>query len=65
MQNPVKLAPHPKYPDMFYLEWEDGVLSADFYNLTRANDILKYYDGYTQNYDYLEETRKKRGRVKV
>ena len=27
-----------KYPEMFRLKWPDGVLSADFYNITRARE---------------------------
>lgn len=27
-----------KYPSMFRIKWPDGILSADFYNLTRARD---------------------------
>lgn len=34
---------------MFRLEWKDGVLSEDMYNLTRAKDILKNYGEYRKN----------------
>ena len=33
----MKIVAHPKYPDMFYIQWPDGVLSQDFYNISRAN----------------------------
>lgn len=36
-------------PVMFKLQWEDGTLSEDCYNLTRANDILRNYDNYVKN----------------
>jgi hypothetical protein len=41
---PIKIV-----PVMFKLEWEDGTLSEDCYNLTRANDILRNYDKYMKN----------------
>lgn len=34
---------------MYRLRWPDGVLSTDFYNWTRANDILNNYDYYSRN----------------
>lgn len=46
---PTKIVEHKKYQGMYYLVWEDGVKSQDFYNLTRANDILKNYDEYRLN----------------
>lgn len=45
----VKITEDNKYKDMFRLEWSDGVLSEDFYNLTRANEILKNYDEYVKD----------------
>lgn len=45
-RNPIKITPDTKYPTMFRLEWEDGTLSADFYNLSRAHDILLHYTDY-------------------
>lgn len=38
---PYKLKKHEEYP-MYYLVWEDGVVSKDFYNLTWANHHLKF-----------------------
>lgn len=35
-----------KYPSMYRVKWADGILSEDFYNKTRAHDILKHYDKY-------------------
>ena len=32
----MKIIPYEKYPGMYQLQWEDGTLSADFYNKTRA-----------------------------
>lgn len=36
MKRPVKVIPDSTYPGMYRVEWEDGVLSQDFYNYTRA-----------------------------
>ena len=44
MEPPIKVV-----PVMFKLQWEDGTLSEDCYNLTRANDILRNYDKYMKN----------------
>lgn len=46
---PIRAVVDSKYPNMHRLQWEDGVLSADMYNLTRANDILRNYDRYVDN----------------
>jgi Helix-turn-helix domain of resolvase len=45
---PIRVVPDAKYPTMLRLQWADGTLSADMYNLTRANDILRHYDGYLE-----------------
>jgi hypothetical protein len=31
-----ELSPHPEYKKMFYVKYENGSLSEDFYNRTRA-----------------------------
>lgn len=49
MSKPTEMVKDEKYPEMYRLKWADGVLSADFYNLTRAKDILKNYDFYRNN----------------
>lgn len=46
---PVQIIKDIKYQDMYRLEWEDGIPSADMYNLTRAYDILLHYDQYVFN----------------
>lgn len=46
---PVKITQDRKYPSQYRLEWKDGVQSEDFYNLTRANDILNNYASYRYN----------------
>ena len=43
---PVRIVKDPQYPEMYRLQWEDGSLSADYYNYTRAMDILKNYREY-------------------
>lgn len=48
---PTKLKKHKEYP-MYYLVWEDGVVSKDFYNLTWANQHLKYLADQNYKSDY-------------
>jgi hypothetical protein len=43
---PTGIVRDSTHPGMFRLLWEDGVLSADMYNLSRAYDILRNYDAY-------------------
>ena len=43
MLKPVKIVPDRLFKGLYRLAWADGTLSADFYNLTRANDNLRYY----------------------
>lgn len=43
-ERPIGIVKDEKYPKMYRLLWGDGSVSADFYNLTRAKDNLKYYD---------------------
>lgn len=37
----MKLQKHKQYPNMYYLVWEDGTKSSDFYNKTRASEIKR------------------------
>jgi hypothetical protein len=46
---PTKIVKHETYPDMYRLEYEDGYISKNFYNLTRAADILKNYKDYCKS----------------
>lgn len=46
---PIMIIEDQDHTGMFRLLWEDGVLSEDFYNATRANDILNNYDEYRNN----------------
>jgi len=29
------------YPNMYWVEWPDGTLSDDFYNITRAKEYVR------------------------
>lgn len=40
------------HPNMYRIKWPDGVLSADFYNKTRARDISRHINF------YLDRTRR-------
>lgn len=44
--NPIAIEQDKEYPQMYRLKWADDVLSEDFYNLTRAKDILRNYASY-------------------
>lgn len=57
---PSGIVEHKTYKGMYYLEWADGVKSVDFYNLTRAKDILKNYDSYVKNTEMEGNTRARR-----
>lgn len=46
---PKEIIEDKVYKGMYRLKWSDGVLSEDFYNLTRANDILANYDLYVSS----------------
>jgi len=35
------IIPDKKYPNMYRVQWPDGVLSEDFYNLARAKEHLR------------------------
>jgi len=43
---PVDIVQDATYPNLYRLKWEDGVLSDDLYNRTRAVEILRNYDFY-------------------
>lgn len=36
----MKLVEHTTYKEMFYIQWDDGIKSEMFYNLTRATELL-------------------------
>ncbi len=46
---PVKVIKDKYVPLMFRLQWSNGDLSSDYYNETRANDILNNYFAYKDN----------------
>lgn len=37
----MKLVEHQSHKGMYYVQWPDGTLSADFYNKTRAKEFCK------------------------
>lgn len=41
---PVSIVPDKLFWGFYRLVWADGIVSADFYNLTRAKDNLAHYD---------------------
>ncbi len=49
LEKPTKIVKDMKYSNMYRLQWKDRVQSEDFYNLTRANDILRNYLEYAKN----------------
>ncbi len=46
---PIKVIKDKYVPLMFRLQWANGDLSSDYYNETRANDILNNYFAYKDN----------------
>lgn len=48
-EKPTKVVPCEEYPGLYRLQWKSGDLSQDYYNLTRAKDILKHYREYRKN----------------
>lgn len=45
---PIRVVPDGKHQNMYRLQWADGELSADMYNLQRAKDILRNYAAYRE-----------------
>lgn len=37
----MKLIKHTVYSEMYFIELHDGEMSRDFYNLTRATELLR------------------------
>lgn len=54
---PIEVVADGKHPGQYRLRWADGVLSQWGYNLTRANDILRHFDGYVDGMRRAEELR--------
>lgn len=52
----MKLVKHKTYANMFYVEYDDGVLTQDFYNKSRAKDFMRRIEEYKRRYpDKTEE----------
>jgi hypothetical protein len=43
---PVEVVADDKHPRLYRVRWADGVLSRDCYDRSRADDVLRRYDGY-------------------
>lgn len=39
----MSIVAHKVYPEMYYAKFEDGTLSADFYNKSRAKEHSKTF----------------------
>jgi hypothetical protein len=37
----MKLIEHTEYLEMFYVQWDDGIKSQQFYNKTRATELMR------------------------
>lgn len=57
--NPNTVVQDKIYPEMYRLKWPDGVLSEDFYNISRAYDILNNYEDYVDSMQMRGNTRRK------
>lgn len=49
LKEPIRIVEDKKYPSMYRLQWKNGRKSENFYNRTRATDILKNYASYVEN----------------
>lgn len=54
---PIELIKDETYPLMYRIKYDDGVVSDEMYNLTRAKDILKNYKSYAQAMSTAERMR--------
>lgn len=62
---PNKIVKDLEFTGMYRLQWPDGVLSEDFYNLTRVKDILRNYDFYVENKNRSERMKQKASPVAI
>jgi hypothetical protein len=46
---PKKIIKHETYVGMYRLYYGKGMVSDNFWNISRANDILNRYDEYVNN----------------
>ena len=46
----MKLVEHTEYQGMFYVEYDDGIRTVDFYNKTRAKDYMRRIEEYSLRY---------------
>lgn len=44
----VEIKKHKKHKGMYYLEWEDGTKTLDFYNISRAKEIRRNPESYAE-----------------
>lgn len=47
----MKLKKHKVYPTMYYIIYDDKTISADFYNITWANEHIRHPLGEIQTLD--------------
>ena len=40
----MKIVANKQYPDMYHIQWPDGTISTDFYNKTRAKELMRRND---------------------
>lgn len=51
---PKQIVEDRNYKGMYRLEYDDGVVSEEMYNLTRARDILRNYPSYVRDMNASE-----------
>jgi hypothetical protein len=58
LMKPIEVVVDKTYPNMWRVRYNDGVISEEMYNLTRANDILKNYRNYVKVVNTSETPKK-------
>lgn len=53
---PVELVKHEVYPQLYRIKYDDGVVSEEFYNKTRASDIIRNYGVYARAMENRSKT---------
>ena len=55
---PIAIVRHQKYEEMYYVLYSDGETGDNFYNLSRAKDIVAHYEDYVADMNAEDTIRK-------
>lgn len=53
---PIEVIQDTQHQHMYRIKYDDGVISEEMYNLSRANQVLQFYDLLLENQRKQEET---------